>query len=467
VTWDRQPYERPPRPDDVLPKATRKRFNPLLIFGVALFAVAAFYVLLIVATIADDIFLPGNEITIGVKLPGVDTSDPEVADINQRINILVLGLDRRVGEPEDMAARTDTVFVLTVDPFSKTAGVFNIPRDLLVDIPDGNGGYMTDRINVVWETGEFVYQGYPGGGPGLIKDTIKHNFDIPVDYYAIIDFADFIKLVDEVGGIDIEIPEYVADYAYSEAIGGPYYAVEFFEGTEHMDGTRALAYARIRKGSNDFKRIERQQAVIRATAKKALSLDVLIPPTNAVSLYNAYKGAVQTDIPNAKIPGLALLAKDIDLDNAVMVSIAEATYPCGSGCTGAVLLADWDKVAELKAQVFADGKIQQEGALVELQNATDDPALAENIAAVLRKQGIAAEDMLLGDAATVLTGTLIVDRSGKDYTARKLAEWLNLPGESVVSSTDSRAANYSTATGDIVVVLGADATQATAAITTQ
>ena len=464
MSWERPPFERPPRPDEVIPAPTRRRFNPLLIFGVALFAVAAFYVMLIVVTMADDIFLPGNEITIGVSLPGVDTSDPEAADINQRINILVLGLDRQVGEPEDMAARTDTVFVLTVDPFSKTAGVFNIPRDLLVDIPDGNGGYITDRINVVWEMGEYTYQGYPGGGPGLIKDTIKHNFDIPIDNYVILDFADFIKLVDEVGGIEIDVPEYVADYAYSEAIGGPFYAVEFFEGPEHMDGTRALAYARIRKGSNDFKRIERQQAVIQATAKKALSLDILIPPTNAVSLYNAYKNAVQTDIPNSKVPGLALLAKDVDLDNIRMVSIAEATYPCGSGCTGAVLLADWDLVEELKAQVFADGKIQQEGALVELQNATDQLGLEEEIAGLLRMRGIAAQDMLLGDAATVLTGTLIVDRSGKDYTAKKLAEWLNLPGDAVVSSTDSRAANYAGSTGDIVVVLGTDASQVATAL---
>lgn len=466
MTRERPPFERPPaRSDEALAKPTKKRFNPLVIFGIALFGVAAFYVLLIVATIADDIFLPGNELP--AVLSPFESSDPEVADINERINILVLGLDRRIGEEEGQAARTDTVFVLTVDPFSKTAGVFNIPRDLLVEIPDGNGGYITDRVNVVWEMGQFSYQDYPDGGPGLIKDTIEHNFDVPIDYYAILDFADFVALIDEVGGIDIDVPQYTADYAYSDTLGGPVYAIEFLEGPQHMDGQTALAYARIRKGSNDFQRIERQQLVIRATAKKALSLDVLVPPTNALSLYNAYRDAVDTDIPNSKVLGLAILAADIDLDEVTMVSIADATYPCGAQCTGAVLLADWEKVEELKAQVFADGKIQQEGALVELQNATDQPGLAEEIAAYLRKQGIAADDLLLGDAPTVQSGTLIVDLGGKDYTARKLAEWLDLSDDSVVNADHPQAASYASATGDIVVVLGSDASQAATAVTPQ
>ncbi|MCH7836684.1 MAG: LCP family protein, partial [Chloroflexi bacterium] len=156
---DRHHIERPPRPGQEESDAPKgRRFNPLLIFGIAMFGVAAFYVLLIVITIADDIFLPGNEIKIGISLPGVDSGEnPEAADINQRINILFLGLDRQRGVPEHTAARTDSVMVLTIDPFSKTAGVFSIPRDLLVEIPDGSGGYYTDRINVVWETGEFIY----------------------------------------------------------------------------------------------------------------------------------------------------------------------------------------------------------------------------------------------------------------------------------------------------------------------
>ena len=78
---DRHHIERPPRPGQEESEAPKgRRFNPLLIFGIAMFAVAAFYVLLIVITIADDIFLPGNEIKIGISLPGVDSGEnPEAA----------------------------------------------------------------------------------------------------------------------------------------------------------------------------------------------------------------------------------------------------------------------------------------------------------------------------------------------------------------------------------------------------
>ncbi len=469
MSWQRPPFERPPRPGKEPPEARGgRRFNPLLIGGIAVFSVAAFYVLLIVVTIADDIFLPGNEIKIGVKLPGVDSGDdPEAADIDERINILFLGLDRRIGVPEHTAARTDSVFILTIDPFSKTAGVFSIPRDLLVEIPDGSGGYVTDRINVVWEMGEFTYDGYPGGGTGLIKDTIedRRNFDIPIDYYVILDFEDFIDLVDEVGGIDIEVPEYVADYDYTDCEGCTAgYPVEFLPGVQHMDGQRALAYARIRKGSNDFKRIERQQLVIAATAKKALRLDLFVPPTKALKLYKKFKEAVQTNISDLRIPGLARLAQQVGSDNIRMVSIASATYPCGSGCSGAVLLVDWDEVEELKAQVFADGKIQAERALLELRNGTDEPGLAEEFADFLRKQGISEQDLLLGDAATVHSRTLIVDLGDKQYTAKKLAEWLNLSGDRVFDASDPEAAEFAGSAGDIVVVLGSDARMATAAV---
>jgi len=464
MSWQRPPFERPPRPGPEPSEVTKgRRFNPLLVFGIPLFTVAALYVLLVVVTMADDIFFPGNELPIP-KVSPFEKDDPEVADINQRINVLFLGLDRRVGVPEHTAARTDSVFVLTIDPFSKTAGVFSIPRDLVVEIPDGAGGYIEDRVNVAWELGEFTYEGYPGGGPGLAMDTIENNFGIPIDHYVILDFADFRDLIDEVGGIEIDVPEYAVDYDYSDCEGCPGYVVEFVPGVEHMDGQRALAYARIRKSDNDFKRIERQQLVIEATAKKALGLDLFASPGKALDLYGKYKEAVQTDVSDLLVPGLAKLAQQVGIDNLKQVSIASALYPCDT-CPGAMQLADWDKVEELKAQVFSDGKIQAEGALVELRNGTQEPGLAEEFASFLRKQGIAADDLLVEDAATVYGRSLIVDRRGKEYTAEKLAQWLNLPSDQIVAASDPEASAFADATGDIIVVLGSDARLATAAVT--
>lgn len=465
MSRDLPPFERPsrpPRPEPAAPK--RRHYNPLLIFGIALFGVAAFYVLLVVVTQADSIFFPGNELKIGVKLPFVDPGDnPPYADINQRYNILFLGLDRRRDETEDMPARTDSVFVLTVDPFSKTAGIFSIPRDLVVEIPDGNGGYIKDRINVALETGQYTYQDYPGGGPGLAKDTVEHNFGIPIDYYVILDFNNFIDLINELGGIDVDVPEYAYDPIYSDCKFCDTYPVEFLPGLEHMDGERALAYARIRHSDNDFKRIERQQLVIRSTAKKAMDLGVLLGD-NPLSLYTRYKDAVKTDIPNYKIGGLALLARQIGIDTIRMVSIAEATYPCPN-CPGAMLLADWNQVEELKASVFGDGQLQGEAALVEVQNATQVPGLAGEFASFLRTKGLAADRIAVDENANgaLYNSTLIVDRSGKSYTAQRLAQWLDLPSSRIKDATDPEAAPFLGSPGDVVLILGADASLPSAA----
>ncbi|MBI2912627.1 MAG: LCP family protein [Chloroflexi bacterium] len=456
------PFQRPPRPEPALSR--RRHYNPFLIFGIAFFAVAAFYLLVVVVTQADSIFLPGNELKIGVKLPFVDSGDnPPYADINQRINILFLGLDLRRDEPEDTPSRTDTVFVLTVDPFSKTAGIFSIPRDLVVDIPDGYGGYTRDRINVAYETGQYIYTDYPGAGPGLAKDTVERNFGIPIDYYVVLDFNNFIDLIDELGGIDVDVPEYAYDPIYSDCKFCDTYPVEFLPGPEHMDGERALAYARIRHSDNDFKRIERQQLVIKATARQAMDLGLLLSD-NALSLYGKYKGAVKTNISDFKIPGLAKLGQQIGLDNIRTVSIAEATYPCPD-CPGAMLLADWDQVEELKATVFGDGQLQGEDALVEVQNATEVPGLAADFASFLRTKGLAADRVAVDENANgaIYDSTLIVDRSGKTYTAQRLAEWLDLPPSRIISASDPDAAPFLGSLGDVVLILGADASLPSAA----
>ncbi len=446
------PYERP-RLD-----FRRRRYNPFLIFGIALGAVLSFYLLLVVASHLQGVFLEGKEINL-VNLPGVQNDDhPDVADIEQRVNILVLGLDQRRDDPPDQPYRTDTVFILTVDPYAKTGGILSIPRDLLVEIPDGYGGYTRDRINVAYELGQYSYQNYPGGGAGLAEDTIKHNFDIPIDYYVVVNFNNFIDLIDELGGIDVDIPEYAFDPAYTDCSRcDDYYPVEFVPGREHMDGERALAYARIRHSDNDFKRIERQQRVIEATVNKALEKKLLLPD-EAVRLYKRYKAAIKTDIGDFKIPNLALLAMDIDLRNLQMVSLADATEPCFN-CPAAVLLPIPDKVSELKARVFGDARLLAEAATIEVQNGTDVPDLAEQFTSFLKGQGLADERLTANELINgpLYNSTFIVDITGKSYTAKALADWLGLPQARIKAATDPEAQPLLNLSQDIVVVLGADA----------
>jgi anionic cell wall polymer biosynthesis LytR-Cps2A-Psr (LCP) family protein len=155
---------------------------------------AAFYAALIVASQLDDTFLPGNELSVGITLPGVDDAADEPT-LEGRINILVMGLDLRRDQSPETPARTDTVFILSLEPVTKTAGILSIPRDLLVDIPDGYGDYIPDRINTAYERGELREE---GTGP-MWRWRLSSITDIPIDHYAILNFNNFIEIVDELG----------------------------------------------------------------------------------------------------------------------------------------------------------------------------------------------------------------------------------------------------------------------------
>ncbi len=445
----------PPAP--AAPMRAHRRYNPVLIFGIPIFAVAAFYLALVVVTQVDKTFLPGNELPN--VLPFGARHDPEFASIEQRINILVMGLDLRRDESDDTPGRTDSIFVLSMDPYSKTAGIFSIPRDLRVEIPNGRGGYTQDRINTAYELGQYTYNDYPGGGPGLAKDTVEHNFGIPIDHYVVLNFNNFIQIVDDLGGVDVNVPEYAYDPAYNDCNRCPYYSVEFVPGPQHMDGETALAYARIRHSDNDFKRIERQQIVMRAVARKAADLKILLD--DPIGLYKKYNDSVKTDIRDTRIPGLALLGQQIGVDNIRMESISSATYPCPAVQCGnaAMLLADWSKVEEIKNRVFSDGRLQSEAAIVKVVNGTATPGLAQEFAAFLRTQGIPSEQISVDEYANgaLYNNTLVVDLSGKTHTAQKLASWLALAETRIKRAADPEAAQFGDPAANVVVVLGADA----------
>ena len=154
---------------------------------------------------------------------------PPPATPENRINILLLGIDRR-GNKAGWGYLTDTIIIVTVDLDNNTAGMLSIPRDLQVPIP-GNG---EDRINTanVWGTN----QKYPGGGPALLKRTIEANFDIPIDYYIMVDFDGFEQIIDTLGGVDVNVPKDVArHHVPGSETGDPYgyKTVHFDAGWQH------------------------------------------------------------------------------------------------------------------------------------------------------------------------------------------------------------------------------------------
>jgi LCP family protein required for cell wall assembly len=205
------------------------------------------------------------------------------------LDILVMGLDSRVGQ--GAASRSDSIMLVGVDPTVLRVSLLSIPRDLHIEVPN----YGLQPINTVNMLGEMEQ---PGSGPALLSTSIQQSFGVRPERYVRIDFAAFTELVDAVGGITIYVDRIIEDYAYP-ADDGNVVSVRFESGLQHMDGARALIFARTRHADDDYRRAERQQQVLMAVAGK------LANPLYWPSVWNVLRRQIDTDLTVADMLTLA------------------------------------------------------------------------------------------------------------------------------------------------------------------
>ncbi|MFO7918409.1 MAG: LCP family protein [Anaerolineae bacterium] len=315
---------------------------------------------------------------------------PDVVEEKERINILLLGIDQR--SEESGPWRTDTMILLSIDPATDSAAILSIPRDLWTTIP----GFGENRINTAHFLGD--QRDYPGGGVALAKKTVWHAFGVPVHYYVRINFRGFERLVDEIGGITIDVEERIHDENYPDENYGTM-VVDIPAGLQQMDGETALQYARSRHGSNDFDRMKRQQDVIMAVRDKILSLDV--PVSRIPKIIEVAGDTVKTDMTLEEMIALAKVAKRIDrsnIDRAVLDESMTTTVVTPENWV--VEVADWSKVQELVEELFpspvpsaaptsSSPKVRPEiqEARIVLQNGTAVPDLAKRTESLLKERG--------------------------------------------------------------------------------
>jgi polyisoprenyl-teichoic acid--peptidoglycan teichoic acid transferase len=432
----------------------------LVVLGILALAAGSFYLALVVLSRVDHIFFPGNE--IGIDLPGIDNGGDSLG--GRRINILVLGLDRRPSEG-NVPARTDTMFVLTIDPQAGSARSLAMPRDLWVEIPTPGGARVDcsalpespqcERINAAYVFGET--RDYPGGGVGTAKKTVENLLEIKIDHYVIIDFEAFKKVIDQIGGIDVDVPEPgVNDPEYSDTERpGDYFPCVFPAGFYHMDGKQALCYARVRRNSDDRDRIIRQQNIILSVVDKASRLNILSNPKAMLDLWKQYKSTIQTDISDFQAPGFAALATKIDLNKMAPMSLGPATTPYTTRSGAQVLKYSKDGVRQIVASFLSDARLDEEAAFVEVQNGTGRDGDAQRAVDLFTSLGIAKNKLHPTNADAPYQKTQIITFTGKTYTAKKLAGWLGLSEDDIRPAGDLDASLRSSE-ADIVVIIGSD-----------
>lgn len=176
------------------------------------------------------------------------------AEVSGISNILLLSSDAR---PNENYSRADSIMILTIDNVNKKLKVTSLLRDMLVSI-DGHG---EEKLNH-----SFAY-----GGPLKTIETIENNFGIRIDNYIIIDFNNFRKIVDTLGGITLDIKDYEVSELnkYILDSGGSKNDLISSSGTYTLNGYQALSYARIRKvGDGEYERSSRQRTLINLTLSK-------------------------------------------------------------------------------------------------------------------------------------------------------------------------------------------------------
>ena len=234
-------------------------------------------------------------------LSTIDPSGSQVLNNGQEtVNFLLIGSDRRPGG----SFRTDTMVIAILRPNEGQVSLISIPRDLWVYIP----GWENQRINTAYQHGVSV--DYPGGGPGLLEETIQYNLGIRIDHTAMVEFDGFREIIDTLGGVDVPVSCPYTDWRLIDPSLDPenennWQLYTTGPGLIHMDGDLSLWYARSRQKSNDFDRGRRQQEVLRALFSQALQAGTL---ARLPELYSNLKDTVETDLGLVDLLQLSLYA---------------------------------------------------------------------------------------------------------------------------------------------------------------
>lgn len=221
------------------------------------------------------------------KLQDSKKQADESSSFSQQLNIVVMGVDKR----EDDVGRSDTLFLVSIDPKTHKVFQLSIPRDTRVRIP----GYGWDKIN----------HAYALGGKDLTVETVEDFLGVKIHHSVEIDFHGFYRIVDAIGGVDIDVEKRMYYEDPWDEDGG--LIIDLQPGMQHMDGKTAITYVRYRDEDGDIGRIERQQKFMRAVIEKVSSPGII---TRLPAIISEVSSAVETDLSTLELLNLGRFFKE-------------------------------------------------------------------------------------------------------------------------------------------------------------
>ena len=241
-------------------RSTKKRVWPYVLLGTIL--------VFVLAAVAGAFFAQSSLLDRAQK-----EHKEELLTAKDKATIMIMGVDER----SDDVGRSDTLMVATIDPVKNEASLLSIPRDTRVAIP--RNGY--DKINAA----------YAYGGEKLTQRTVEDFLGIQIDHYVIINVHAFQKIVDAIGGIDIDVEKRMYYEDPWDDDGG--LIIDLRPGMQHMDGKTAVTYVRYRDEEGDIGRVKRQQKFMRACVD-AVTTPAILPRLPAI--ISSVIDSVKTDL---------------------------------------------------------------------------------------------------------------------------------------------------------------------------
>jgi LCP family protein required for cell wall assembly len=391
---------------------------------------------------------------IGTQVP--DVSVPPW-DGRERLNILLIGSDEQGG-----GHNTDTLITISIDPVTKQAAMFSLPRDTqFVPIPPGParsvwGRTYPNKINSFFVNNRKRSDLWPGNdrtrGYNALKAVLGELYDLDIKYFVEVNFEGFKKVVDSVGGVTINVQLPVVDDAFP---GGTGRAQRLYipSGIQHMDGEQALRYARSRNTSDDFDRGARQQRVLLSLREQA-DPQTLLP--RLPELVDALKSAVRTDIPLDQLDELLGLASEVNTANIRSYVFTPPFFqrevlsgywlePYPDRIRAAIEEAFSADAADLKRRE----RLASEGAGVWVLNRTGTANRGTRLAGYLEFQGLAASAPRQVPKGDVPADTVITVYNGAEARLPETIAYLEkLFGVTVETATDADVRT------DITILIG-------------
>ncbi|MBI3591389.1 MAG: LCP family protein [Candidatus Melainabacteria bacterium] len=255
-------------------------------FGISLFLIGFFLTL----------------ISLNIYNPSLVPNELRVVSLNKKINILVLGCDEIFPEAVNgkllWKGRSDTIILISCNPFKNTLNILNIPRDTKIRVP-GHGVEKINYLNTI-------------GGPTFTKKYLERLLRTRIDHYVIVNVQGLNKIIDEVGGIIIDVPQRMQYIDHTAML-----YINLFPGKQLLNGEQAVGFLRFRHDLlADIGRIQRQQLFMRAVFKRLLDPIIFTKLPDVISIY---KKTILTDLKPVEIIKIANFVRNVPSPNQNIV----------------------------------------------------------------------------------------------------------------------------------------------------